>query len=71
MEWLDFTYASLEILPLLWHQSLSYLEKLKCSNGLLNVKSLGRISKTDTFKLLYILISPNWELEFHVHTYES
>jgi hypothetical protein len=51
MEWHSFTDVSLEILLLLWHQSPSYSEKLKCLNGLLNVKSLGKIFKTSTFKM--------------------
>jgi hypothetical protein len=52
----SFTHVSLENLPLLWQQSPSYLEKLKCLNALLNVKPLGRISKIGTFKSLYISI---------------
>jgi hypothetical protein len=40
-------------LVLQMHQSPSYSEKLKCSNGLLNVKPLGKISRTSTFKFLY------------------
>jgi hypothetical protein len=56
MEWPNFTDASSRILPLSWHQSLSYSKRLKCSSGLSNVKLLGRISKTDTFKLLYLSV---------------
>jgi len=32
------------------------LKNLKCLNGLLNVKLLGRISKINTFKFLYLLV---------------
>jgi len=50
---------------ILWHQSLSYLEKLKCLNGLLNVKPFGKISKTDTSKLLYLsILTRNWNFMF-------
>jgi hypothetical protein len=42
MEQHNFIDVSLKKLLLLWHQSLSYLEKLKCSSGLLNVKPLGK-----------------------------
>jgi hypothetical protein len=56
MDWPSFTYASLEILQPLWPQSPSYSKKLKCLNGLMNVKPLGRISKTGTFKPIYLLI---------------
>ncbi len=38
----SFSNASLKIEPLLWHRPPSYLEKLKCLNGLLNVKLLGK-----------------------------
>jgi len=38
MEWHIFTNVSSKKLFLLWHQSPSYSKKLKCLNGLLNVK---------------------------------
>jgi hypothetical protein len=38
---------------LLWHELPSHSEKLKYLSGLLNVKSLGKTSRIDTFKLLH------------------
>jgi hypothetical protein len=43
---------------------------VKFLNGLKNAKMFGRRLKIDMYKPS-ILISPNWELEFHVHTNES
>jgi len=53
MEWHSFTDVSLEFFPLSWHQLPSYSRQLKYLNGLLNVKLLGKTSRTNTFKLIY------------------
>jgi hypothetical protein len=56
MKWQKFPNVPSVILPLLWHQLPNYSRKLKYMSGLMSVKPLGKTSRIDTYKLLYLLI---------------
>jgi hypothetical protein len=70
MEWHNSIDTSSKNLPLLWHQSPSCSEKLKCLNGPIKCQTICEDIKNHYIQVP-ILISPNWELEFHVHTNAS
>jgi len=67
MEWHNFIYVSSEILPLSSHQSPSYLEKTEMFKWIIECQIAWEDIKNKYIQAP-ILISPNWELEFHVDT---